>query len=100
MNWLDIAEQIKYCAHVKTFQYLNPKDKNELAHLIKVNVNNNRLQTDKKLHNKPRSLMKSKKSRSTLHNRCYNYNTLPRYVTLSTNLDKFKKNLKIHMNIT
>ena len=99
MNWLPIDKQIIYNTHVRTFKAINETIDHELTHQLVINNNNNRIGSHKKLAAKPRHLTQTKRSRATIRNRCYFYNTLPKKITTAVSLDKFKCMLSEHMAI-
>ena len=75
---------------------LIPRD-DEFTKLMPLNTNGYRLQSFRKLHNKPKALMKSRQSRSTYRNRAYKYNSLPSNITKITDKIRFKKEIKEYM---
>ena len=97
MKWLPLDEQIIYNTDIRTYKALNEKIDHELSHQLILNTHKNRIGTQKKLAAKPRSIIKSKLSRSSLRSRCYHYNMLPKVITTAKTFDSFKSMLYEYM---
>ena len=62
-----------------------------------MNKNGLRIQEHRKFSKKPSWLNKNKLTKSTLWNRIYYYNTLPKNMTTLPTMKKIKKSLKKHL---
>ena len=98
LNWYPIDQEIKYITHCQTFKIINWKTPQHLAQVMPLNTQGLRLTQQRKLSTKPKWLGKNLLTRTSFRSRCYFYNTLPSEVTTNTDLKKFKKSLKSHMN--
>ena len=97
LGWMPISKEVEMVTHLQTWKTLNTKIPEETAALMPMNETGNRMQAQRKLARKPRTLDRNLITRQSYRSRAYKYNVLPAAITGLQSYNKFKKAIKNHL---